>query len=210
MTRIMYVHPGLLLAGPTRREARPAEPRPTSRSALTPLPPFTAGTRSARTSSCRSSTSTSSTTISASSTATRPTTRSPSKPPRPSSSMASASRCAQPRPRHWLPTDTTRPAVRHHHPGRGPCRRVQAEEDVEGPFRSRGPFPRVPLGDIASSAAEMFTPQSPNGTIRNILGGTVFREPIIVEKVPKAVPGGSFRSFALSLRDTFEATRLTA
>lgn len=31
--------------------------------------------------------------------------------------------------------------------------------------------------------------QSPNGTIRNILGGTVFREPIIVEKVPKAVPG---------------------
>ncbi|GAA5869344.1 hypothetical protein JCM8547_008649 [Rhodosporidiobolus lusitaniae] len=31
--------------------------------------------------------------------------------------------------------------------------------------------------------------KSPNGTIRNILGGTVFREPIIVEKVPKAVPG---------------------
>ncbi|GAA5825146.1 hypothetical protein JCM5353_002239 [Sporobolomyces roseus] len=31
--------------------------------------------------------------------------------------------------------------------------------------------------------------RSPNGTIRNILGGTVFREPIIVEKVPKAVPG---------------------
>jgi len=31
--------------------------------------------------------------------------------------------------------------------------------------------------------------KSPNGTIRNILGGTVFREPIMVEKVPKAVPG---------------------
>ncbi|BGP52077.1 Isocitrate dehydrogenase [NADP], mitochondrial precursor (Oxalosuccinate decarboxylase) [Rhodotorula kratochvilovae] len=31
--------------------------------------------------------------------------------------------------------------------------------------------------------------KSPNGTIRNILGGTVFREPIIVTKVPKAVPG---------------------
>ncbi|BGO96071.1 Isocitrate dehydrogenase [NADP], mitochondrial precursor (Oxalosuccinate decarboxylase) [Rhodotorula toruloides] len=31
--------------------------------------------------------------------------------------------------------------------------------------------------------------KSPNGTIRNILGGTVFREPIIVQKVPKAVPG---------------------
>lgn len=31
--------------------------------------------------------------------------------------------------------------------------------------------------------------KSPNGTIRNILGGTVFREPIMVQKVPKFVPG---------------------
>ena len=31
--------------------------------------------------------------------------------------------------------------------------------------------------------------RSPNGTIRNILGGTVFREPIICNKVPKLVPG---------------------
>jgi len=31
--------------------------------------------------------------------------------------------------------------------------------------------------------------KSPNGTIRNILGGTVFREPIMVESVPKSVPG---------------------
>lgn len=31
--------------------------------------------------------------------------------------------------------------------------------------------------------------RSPNGTIRNILGGTVFREPIVTEKVPKYVPG---------------------
>ncbi|KAJ5998673.1 hypothetical protein N7451_006483 [Penicillium sp. IBT 35674x] len=30
---------------------------------------------------------------------------------------------------------------------------------------------------------------SPNGTIRNILGGTVFREPIIIEKIPRLVPG---------------------
>jgi len=30
---------------------------------------------------------------------------------------------------------------------------------------------------------------SPNGTIRNILGGTVFREPIIAEKIPRLVPG---------------------
>jgi len=31
--------------------------------------------------------------------------------------------------------------------------------------------------------------RSPNGTIRNILGGTVFREPIIMENVPRLVPG---------------------
>src|SRR6056300_857075 len=30
--------------------------------------------------------------------------------------------------------------------------------------------------------------KSPNGTIRNILGGTVFREPIICKNVPKLVP----------------------
>lgn len=30
---------------------------------------------------------------------------------------------------------------------------------------------------------------SPNGTIRNILGGTVFREPIVLDKIPKPVPG---------------------
>ena len=31
--------------------------------------------------------------------------------------------------------------------------------------------------------------KSPNGTIRNILGGTVFREPIIVKNVPRLVTG---------------------
>ena len=30
---------------------------------------------------------------------------------------------------------------------------------------------------------------SPNGTIRNILGGTIFREPIVVSNVPRLVPG---------------------
>jgi len=30
---------------------------------------------------------------------------------------------------------------------------------------------------------------SPNGTIRNILGGTVFREPIVVNNIPRLVPG---------------------
>ncbi|NHK26616.1 NADP-dependent isocitrate dehydrogenase [Parvularcula flava] len=31
--------------------------------------------------------------------------------------------------------------------------------------------------------------RSPNGTIRNILGGVVFREPIIIKNVPRLVPG---------------------
>lgn len=31
--------------------------------------------------------------------------------------------------------------------------------------------------------------KSPNGTIRNILGGTVFRQPIIMNNVPRLVPG---------------------
>ncbi len=31
--------------------------------------------------------------------------------------------------------------------------------------------------------------KSPNGTIRNILGGTVFREPILIRNIPRLVPG---------------------
>jgi isocitrate dehydrogenase len=31
--------------------------------------------------------------------------------------------------------------------------------------------------------------RSPNGTIRNILGGTIFRQPIIIKNVPRLVPG---------------------
>src|SRR5437764_4940176 len=31
--------------------------------------------------------------------------------------------------------------------------------------------------------------RSPNGTIRNILGGVVFREPIVVSSIPRLVPG---------------------
>ncbi|MAC61160.1 MAG: isocitrate dehydrogenase (NADP(+)) [SAR116 cluster bacterium] len=37
------------------------------------------------------------------------------------------------------------------------------------------------------SLKEMY--RSPNGTIRNILGGTVFRQPIIAKNVPRLVPG---------------------
>lgn len=31
--------------------------------------------------------------------------------------------------------------------------------------------------------------KSPNGTIRNILNGTVFREPIVISSIPRLVPG---------------------
>ncbi|MCY4215968.1 MAG: NADP-dependent isocitrate dehydrogenase [Flavobacteriaceae bacterium] len=31
--------------------------------------------------------------------------------------------------------------------------------------------------------------RSPNGTIRNIVGGTVFREPVIINNIPRIVPG---------------------
>src|ERR1041384_7802493 len=31
--------------------------------------------------------------------------------------------------------------------------------------------------------------KSPNGTIRNILGGVIFREPIVIKNVPRLVPG---------------------
>jgi isocitrate dehydrogenase len=36
--------------------------------------------------------------------------------------------------------------------------------------------------------------KSPNGTIRNILGGTIFREPIVCSNVPRLVPAGPSRS----------------
>src|SRR6478735_7624825 len=31
--------------------------------------------------------------------------------------------------------------------------------------------------------------KSPNGTIRNILGGVVFREPIVIDNIPRLIPG---------------------
>ena len=43
------------------------------------------------------------------------------------------------------------------------------------------------------SASKGIQPQknvaSPNGTIRNIIGGVIFREPIICKNVPRLVPG---------------------
>ena len=34
--------------------------------------------------------------------------------------------------------------------------------------------------------------KSPNGTIRNELNGTVFREPILIKNIPRLVPGWTF------------------
>src|SRR6201988_4751827 len=31
--------------------------------------------------------------------------------------------------------------------------------------------------------------RSPNGTIRNILGGVIFREPVVISTIPRLVPG---------------------
>jgi len=39
------------------------------------------------------------------------------------------------------------------------------------------------------SLKEMY--RSPNGTIRNILGGVIFREPIVISNIPRLVPGWS-------------------
>jgi NADP-dependent isocitrate dehydrogenase len=41
--------------------------------------------------------------------------------------------------------------------------------------------------DIEFNLKQMW--KSPNGTIRNILNGTVFREPIILDNIPRIVPG---------------------
>ncbi|QRV76676.1 Isocitrate/isopropylmalate dehydrogenase [Ceratobasidium sp. AG-Ba] len=51
---------------------------------------------------------------------------------------------------------------------------------------------RVTTFDQRASPPEFKLKQmwrSPNGTIRNLLNGTVFREPIILERIPKPVPG---------------------
>ncbi len=50
--------------------------------------------------------------------------------------------------------------------------------------------------------------RSPNGTIRNILGGTIFREPIVIKNVPRLVPGWT-RPFVIgrhAFGDQYRAT----
>ncbi len=53
--------------------------------------------------------------------------------------------------------------------------------------------------------------KSPNGTIRNILGGVIFREPIICKNVPRLVPAGpSPSSSAATPSATSTAPRTSA
>ena len=61
-------------------------------------------------------------------------------------------------------------AIRRHGVG-VKCATITADEDRVEEFGLREMWP------------------SPNGTIRNILGGTVFREPIVIANVPRLVPG---------------------
>ena len=66
---------------------------------------------------------------------------------------------------------------------------------VDAPKRSRNtasasnapPSRRTKRGSKEFKLKKMW--KSPNGTIRNILGGVIFREPIICKNVPRLVPG---------------------
>jgi hypothetical protein len=49
-------------------------------------------------------------------------------------------------------------------------------------------FKLTSIADFACPCAMLCT-NSPNGTIRNILNGTVFREPIVISNIPRLVPG---------------------
>src|ERR1700712_3014330 len=52
--------------------------------------------------------------------------------------------------------------------------------------------------------------RSPNGTIRNILGGVIFREPIVISNVPRLVPGWT-KPIVIgrpAFRDQYRATDL--
>lgn len=68
----------------------------------------------------------------------------------------------------------------HHHPRRGPGRGIQTKADVEESQRHS----TLPSTGVSKAGRKPITNQ-----IRNILGGTVFREPIILEKIPRPVPG---------------------
>jgi len=71
--------------------------------------------------------------------------------------------------------------MRNYHARRGPGGGIQIEADVEEPQRN-GTLPPFQRGFC-------FFRKLTTNQIRNILGGTVFREPIILEKIPRPVPG---------------------
>jgi NADP-dependent isocitrate dehydrogenase len=77
--------------------------------------------------------------------------------------------------------------VRDHHPGQG-LNRICTEEGSSVLFFSFSTLFLTPnpfSHPIEFNLKKMW--KSPNGTIRNILDGTVFREPIIMKNVPRLV-----------------------
>lgn len=52
--------------------------------------------------------------------------------------------------------------------------------------------------------------RSPNGTIRNILGGVIFREPIVIQNVPRLIPAGPTRSSSAATRSATSTRRPTS
>ena len=74
--------------------------------------------------------------------------------------------------------------MRNHHPRRGPGGGIQTKTNVEEPQRHRTSLSHSDGVFIFPTVRKLTTNQ-----IRNILGGTVFREPIILEKIPRPVPG---------------------
>jgi hypothetical protein len=89
------------------------------------------------------------------------------------------------------------------------CGREQQAPQVLDPEQSwryalRSPPPRRSSAPVWASKCATITPdetlvrefglkeiyRSPNGTIRNILGGVVFREPMVISNIPRRVPAG--------------------
>ena len=52
--------------------------------------------------------------------------------------------------------------------------------------------------------------RSPNGTIRNILGGTIFREPIVISDIPRLVPSWTSRSSSAGMPTPTSTRRPTS
>ena len=64
------------------------------------------------------------------------------------------------------------------------CATITPDEDRVKGMRDRK---IVQLISVEFNLKQMW--RSPNGTIRNILNGTVFREPIVIPRIPRLIPG---------------------